>query len=465
MLRSAREAGSSFTNATNDFRQLQIQLAFCYFFQGTWRLAEPIVTKLAQSKAGKQDLALPPDFIYTHPSNEIQYLQSKSNFIEPIFHDEDPQKTGLVELDAGPSPMSEGQGEGVARNGTIRSSNVTSLRVKILEYQRDEADTMKEVLFVHPAESQTADDADDEASPVTEKGSLRRRLTHLLGSAKARRVGSGAMAIRAGSESPADEIAPVTVSPVPDSPAVASPSGSQCDGMCISPMVDYSGPIPATAPKDAGNDAEPTGRTETQPFITPQLADDETDSASAPRNHHNVSRNQNSSPRGQGGPGVAGIAGGINSFTAVQQSSAHATKSTFDSIPLPHAQPDILPKTTMDTAAILASLKTMEDKESLQNAKLNLKILLRRLGSLNRNQFLTPDVQRAIQNLEQTEALDYEQGQDSVYDTMDDGDSGTESASTPRTDRHGVHASNFPNLKRVFSWKMGSEDAYMTENF
>jgi hypothetical protein len=44
-----RHAGSSSGDA--DFEKLQIQLAICYFFQRKWRLAEPLVTRIAKSKA------------------------------------------------------------------------------------------------------------------------------------------------------------------------------------------------------------------------------------------------------------------------------------------------------------------------------------------------------------------------------------------------------------------------------
>jgi hypothetical protein len=43
-----RHAGSS--SAEVDFKKLQIQLALCYFFQHKWRLAEPLISKIAKSK-------------------------------------------------------------------------------------------------------------------------------------------------------------------------------------------------------------------------------------------------------------------------------------------------------------------------------------------------------------------------------------------------------------------------------
>lgn len=42
----AREAGTKSTG--NEFRELQIQLALCHFFQGDWKKAEPIVTSLSK---------------------------------------------------------------------------------------------------------------------------------------------------------------------------------------------------------------------------------------------------------------------------------------------------------------------------------------------------------------------------------------------------------------------------------
>ncbi|KAK7419402.1 hypothetical protein QQX98_003354 [Neonectria punicea] len=621
-----REGGSSFTNANTDFRQLQVQLAFCHFLQGTWRLAEPIVTKLAQSKAGQQDLAvcsllhalslaylseyqfddaltackkalpgkkrlckangtdcqeyrealallatifqmerdyiraevlrrqLPHDFIYIHPANEMQYLQSKSHLVEPIFSDDDPQQSGLVELDAGPSVTAEGQSQGVARNGTVHSSNATSLRVKILEYQRYEEDTMKEVLFVHPAEPQAAEDADDEASPVSEKGSLRRRLSHLFGSVRVRRVTSDTLTTNEGSESPASDMAPVSVSPVAvspvsTSPVPTSPSESQWDGIwfnikrsktllrkrpregrskfpslksgnrqkkafklvnmekitqqppthapednlsefsympsennSISPIADYSGPAPSMMVNETGptswldaqsftsthvshqtDQPDPTLYTQTQ---IPELADEETEWASAPYTARNVNRNQDLSSSGQSIVGAARKTDETNGFTANHQANAHATNQDFDSKASPHAGPDILPRTIMDAATILASLKTMKDGESLRGAKLDLRIILRRLEALNKNQFLIPDVQKAIQRLEQTEALEYDQAHDSGYDTMDDNESETESGPIwPFLRGDSNLSSKSPDLKRAFSWKMGSEDAYMARNF
>ncbi|KAK7417007.1 hypothetical protein QQZ08_011805 [Neonectria magnoliae] len=572
-----REGGSSFTSANTDFRQLQVQLAFCHFLQGTWRLAEPIVTKLSQSKAGQQDLAvcsllhalslaylseyqfddaltackkalpgkkrlckangtdcqeyrealallatifqmerdyiraevlrrqLPPDFIYIHPANEMKYLQSKSHLIEPIFSDDDSQQIGPVELDAGPNAMAEGQNQGVARNGTVNSSNASSLRVKILEYQRYEEDTMKEVLFVHPTEPQAAEDANDEASPVSEKGSLRRRFSHFFGSVRVRRVASDTLTAGEDSKSSGSDVAPVPTSPVAissvsTSPVSTSPSESQRNSIwfnikksktllrkrpregrskfpslksgnrqkksfklvnmkkitqqppaqtpednlsefsyvpsennSISPIAYYSGPVPAMML----NETRPTSWLDTQSFTTahqadqpdptlytqtqtPELADKETEWTSAPYTLCNVSRNQDLSSNGQSNVGATRITDETNGFTANLQANAHTTNPTFDSIAPPHAGPDILLRTIMDAATILASLKTMRDSESLRSAKLDLKIILRRLEALNKNQFLIPDVQKAIQRLEQTEALDDEQAYDSGYDTMDD---------------------------------------------
>ena len=39
------------SSGKSDFKKLQIQLAICYFFQHKWRLAEPLVTSIAKSKA------------------------------------------------------------------------------------------------------------------------------------------------------------------------------------------------------------------------------------------------------------------------------------------------------------------------------------------------------------------------------------------------------------------------------
>ena len=44
-----RRTGSS--SGDSDFKKLQIQLAICYFFQHKWRLAEPLVTNIAKSRA------------------------------------------------------------------------------------------------------------------------------------------------------------------------------------------------------------------------------------------------------------------------------------------------------------------------------------------------------------------------------------------------------------------------------
>lgn len=260
-LQQALQRDEDSGSGSPESRQRQIQLAFCYFFLGTWRLAEPIVTKLAQLKSD-QDLAvcsllhalslaylseylfddalatckkalpgkkrlchangakwqeyrealallatifhmegdyfraevlrrqLPTDFVYVHPANAIQYLQSKSDVFESILGDDDPHQSGMAELDGGQNLTAEGQRQGVARNGTVTSSRGASLRAKVLENQRYEMDTMKEVVFVEPAEPQSATDADDEASifaPV--KGSLlRRRLTQLFGSKRIRKT-------------------------------------------------------------------------------------------------------------------------------------------------------------------------------------------------------------------------------------------------------------------------------------
>jgi hypothetical protein len=43
-----RQAGSS--SEGTDFKKLQIQLATCYFFQHKWRLAEPLISRIAKSK-------------------------------------------------------------------------------------------------------------------------------------------------------------------------------------------------------------------------------------------------------------------------------------------------------------------------------------------------------------------------------------------------------------------------------
>ncbi|KAF7550366.1 hypothetical protein G7Z17_g5783 [Cylindrodendrum hubeiense] len=258
-LQRALEQEADSSSESPESRQRQIQLAFCYFFEGTWRLAEPIVTKLAESKAG-QDLAvcsllhalslaylqeylfedalaackkaltgkkrlcnaneaewqeyrealallatifhmegdyiraevwrrqLPINFDYVHPANEVQYLQSKSSLFESILGDEDnPHQGGIAELDAGPNDVADGPSQGIARNGTVISSRGASLRAKVLELQRHEMDTMKEVIFTEP---QSAIDAGDEASPLTSvKGSiLRRRLSQFFGPKRIRQA-------------------------------------------------------------------------------------------------------------------------------------------------------------------------------------------------------------------------------------------------------------------------------------
>ena len=49
-----RHTGSSSGDA--EFRKLQIQLAMCYFFQHKWRLAEPLITHIAKSKANLDEV-------------------------------------------------------------------------------------------------------------------------------------------------------------------------------------------------------------------------------------------------------------------------------------------------------------------------------------------------------------------------------------------------------------------------
>ncbi|KAE9375967.1 hypothetical protein N431DRAFT_370949 [Stipitochalara longipes BDJ] len=51
MLEKAIERRTGSTSEDSDFKQLQIQLAICYFFQHKWHLAEPLIDSIAKSKA------------------------------------------------------------------------------------------------------------------------------------------------------------------------------------------------------------------------------------------------------------------------------------------------------------------------------------------------------------------------------------------------------------------------------
>jgi hypothetical protein len=51
MLEEAIQRRTGSTSEEADFKQLQIQLAICYFFQHKWNLAEPLIDSIAKSKA------------------------------------------------------------------------------------------------------------------------------------------------------------------------------------------------------------------------------------------------------------------------------------------------------------------------------------------------------------------------------------------------------------------------------
>ncbi|KAH7019801.1 hypothetical protein EDB80DRAFT_207950 [Ilyonectria destructans] len=609
-LQQALQRDEDSGSGSPESHQRQIQLAFCYFFLGTWRLAEPIVTKLAQLKSD-QDLAvcsllhalslaylseylfddalatckkalpgkkrlchangakwqeyrealallatifhmegdyfraevlrrqLPTDFVYVHPANAIQYLQSKSDVFESMLGDDDPHQGGMAELDGGQNLAAEGQRQGVARNGTVTSSRGASLRAKVLENQRYEMDTMKEVVFVEPAEPQSATDADDEASifaPV--KGSLlRRRLTQLFGSKQIRKPSSDeALAAVQVPESPISDTASVVL-PAPESQypngdgiwlkikksktllrkrsrprVVKFPLNKAGDGQkeafrlinmerisypqhqqpahqynpgdysyvpsendSLSPIVEVSDPLssttinqgvptegPESRPSSVSpctpetDELDPTVDTRAQPLLA-ELADENIGTPSISNPDFNADQPQTMSSSGPGNPGDARAGHEIMGSGQTNNHSEIPIQPT--KVPLPTISED-LEKTPTEVTVVLTSLPAIADTEELHSNKLDLEILLQKLQARSDCQVLLRDLRKIIRDLEQRDELEYEEAHDSGYETMDDSRELVKPAPEPSKGHGNDSTPISPNLRRAFSWTMGSEASY-----
>lgn len=216
-------------------RQLQTQLALCYFLQGDWRQAELLVKDLARVKDddeliiynflhalslahlgeyafgysfeycklalnGKRKLCkkmkadwveyqetlglfatifdlsgdyiraevfkrrLPPGFEYSHPTNEIAFIQSKKDLLVSILGEEDTSvtrpKSFRAELEGGQFEKQTILKQALLRHASMPIEAETNLRRNLSQYQKYDADTAKEVIAIVAARSSC--DADDE---------------------------------------------------------------------------------------------------------------------------------------------------------------------------------------------------------------------------------------------------------------------------------------------------------------
>ncbi|CAH0021314.1 unnamed protein product [Clonostachys rhizophaga] len=216
-------------------RQLQTQLALCYFLQGDWRQAELLVKDLARVKDddeliiynflhalslahlgeyafgyafeycklalnGKRKLCknmkadwveyqetlglfatifdlsgdyiraevfkrrLPPGFEYSHPTNEIAFIQSKKDLLVNILGEEDTSvtrpKSFRAELEGGQFEKQTILKQALLRHASMPIEAETNLRRNLSQYQKYDADTAKEVIAIVAARSSC--DADDE---------------------------------------------------------------------------------------------------------------------------------------------------------------------------------------------------------------------------------------------------------------------------------------------------------------
>ncbi|CAG9975660.1 unnamed protein product [Clonostachys byssicola] len=216
-------------------RQLQTQLALCYFLQGNWRQAELLVKDLARVKDddeliiynflhalslahlgeyafgyafeycklalnGKRKLCknlkadwveyqetlglfatifdlsgdyiraevfkrrLPPGFEYSHPTNEISFIQSKKDLLVSILGEEDTSatrpKSFRAELEGGQFEKQTILKQALLRHASMPIEAETNLRRNLSQYQKYDADTAKEVIAIVAARSSC--DADDE---------------------------------------------------------------------------------------------------------------------------------------------------------------------------------------------------------------------------------------------------------------------------------------------------------------
>ncbi|RDA86288.1 hypothetical protein CP532_5682 [Ophiocordyceps camponoti-leonardi (nom. inval.)] len=264
-----------------EYRQMQLELALCHLCQARWRLAAPLVLKLAKSE-GRHDLTicnmlhalalgylsecmfddafftckkalqgknrlcksgdaewfeywetlglyatifdvtgdairaqvfrlkLPADFIYIHPTNEVNFIRFRTGLLQTIFGDDafvSRSRDGIIELDGGNGITKDNSQESRADGSSHRNDSYSSASRRRVSQD----DTAKEVVAV---DSPTSNYADDESSPSSASQTsspLRRRLSRFLRVRRRRRNVSSDKAV---AESPLSESSSSDSSPL-----------------------------------------------------------------------------------------------------------------------------------------------------------------------------------------------------------------------------------------------------------
>ncbi|VUC33956.1 unnamed protein product [Clonostachys rosea] len=289
-LNDALFRGMETESAQMSRRQLQTQLALCYFLQGNWRQAELLVKDLAKVKDddeliiynflhalslahlgeyafgyafeycklalnGKRKLCksqkadwaeyqetlglfatifdlsgdyiraevfkrrLPPGFEYSHPTNEIAFIQSKKNLLVSILGEEDVavtrQKSFRAELEGGQFEKQTILKQAFLRHASMPIEAETNLRRNLSQYQKYDTDTAKEVIAIVAAHDADDDNPHDSLmSPPPPV--LRSRLSfgRLFGAKNAR-------------SNTLDGKDDISQSPVSDTPTTETPTAKQ----------------------------------------------------------------------------------------------------------------------------------------------------------------------------------------------------------------------------------------------
>ncbi|KAH6874897.1 hypothetical protein B0T10DRAFT_199973 [Thelonectria olida] len=448
---------------------------------------------------------LPDNFTYVHPANEIQYLQSKSNLLEHVLADDLPHSHDIIELDAGPINV---QNQTVSRAGTFATSN--SLREKVMQYNRYEEDTMKEVTFVGSSMPPSPIDDVEASSPIspTRGSPLRRRLTRLLGSHSHRK-----------SASPTSEKLQDDEADLGDTESVGLPSpGSSLRrrnatwfikksktllrkrNISLNPVKE----IETCQKSDSGVEVCFPSLPERRrpPSVFSFDASEEEDITCPPLEHYGDSLDSlplscqsaiqrpgfslydpgyagpNDDPRGQpllaelregdhmpdDGPSAGCETHKMPSPEMRSSTVADGVIATLLAASSSSTAPESMRSALLEAATILASVQTIHDVDTLRARRLDLEILLDRLRSMNNNLPLIEDFSRVIKDLEYRETAAFEGMEDSGYESLDDGSNSTRPAPArfPRLRRHNA-VQNTSVLRRSFSWVAGSEDAYTAE--